>query len=487
VSTLKVANITGILLTFCLGAAILSVAQTFNLVANFGVNDGSAANPSLVQAVNGNFYGTTYEDARFNGLGTIFEVTPSGKLTTIHKFANVDGANPNGGLLQASNGKLYGTTYKAGSNGGGTFFQTTLRGTVTTMYYFCQLSVCNLGDGPVGLPVQGADGNIYGVTEVGGDSNYGTFFKTTPSGTLTTLASFGSGFNAGLYPVQILQATDGNFYGVSIGGGFNFTSGTVFKITPAGQITTLYVLCSVRGTGNECFDGYKPLSLMQAADGNLYGTTLYGGDYTNNSCGVGCGTIFKITPSGTFTTLHSFGEVDGTGPNWLVQGTDGNFYGTTLQGGAFIGGDCPVGCGTVFEMTPSGTVTTLHSFDFFDGSLAYGLTQATNGTFYGTTQGGGSNISGTVFSVSTGLDPFVETIPTVGNVGGAVLILGNNLKGATKVSFNGVAASFQVVSNTEIRASVPAGATTGTVKVVSPGGTLISNVAFRVRENWGHP
>jgi uncharacterized repeat protein (TIGR03803 family) len=247
------------------------------------------------------------------------------------------------------------------------------------------------------------------------------------------------------------------------------------------KLATLYFLCSVRGIANEYLDGDKPMSLIQAADGNLYGTTLYGGDYTGSVCpGSGCGTIFKLTPSGMFTTLHIFVGTDRDGPNWLVQGTDGNFYGTTLRGGAFIGNGCAVGCGTVFQMTPSGTVTTLHSFDCFDGDLAYGLMQPTNGTFYGTTQGGGSGISGTVFSLSMGLGPFVETIPTVGKVGGTVAILGNNLKGTTSVSFNGIVASFPVGSNTEIRASVPAGATTGTVTVVSPSRTLTSNIVFRV-------
>jgi uncharacterized repeat protein (TIGR03803 family) len=484
-SSLHPAKMTCILLSFCVGAAILSSAQTFSLLASFGSNDGSEANPSLVQAVNGNLYGTTYADAQFNGVGTIFEVTASGKLITLHKFITTDGASPNGGLLQASNGKLCGTTYYGG-NGQGTFFRVAPGGAVTTLYTFCQLSACADGDGPRGLPIQGADGNLYGVTEAGGvsggTSDVGTFFRITPSGTLTTLASFGSGFDPALYPVQILQATNGNFYGVSIGGSFDYASGEVFEITPAGQITTLYALCFVPNFGNECFGGYKPLSLIQAADGNLYGTTIYGGDYTGSVCpGVGCGTIFKITPSGTFTTLHIFIGTDGDGPNWLVQGTDGNFYGTTANGGALIGAPgCIIGCGTVFQMTPSGTLTTLHSFEFSEGDEPYGLMQATNGTFYGTTQAGGSDFSGTVYSLSMGLGPFVETIPTSGKVDATILILGNNLKGATNVRFNGVAAAFQVVSNTEIRASVPTGATTGTVAVVSPSGTLNSNVAFRV-------
>jgi uncharacterized repeat protein (TIGR03803 family) len=211
--------------------------------------------------------------------------------------------------------------------------------------------------------------------------------------------------------------------------------------------------------------------LIQANNGVFYGTTAYG-----------LGTIFTITPRGTFTTLHSFDGSDGrglfTGP--LVQATDGNFYGTAGQGGPNNDD------GTIFKISASGTFTMLYNFcaetGCTDGIQPRTLIQATDGNFYGiTANGGGSNQDGTIYRLSVGLGPFVETLPTSGNVGGNVKILGTDLTGATSVTFNGTPAVFTVVSASEITATVPTGATTGTVQVVTPGsGTLSSNVPFRV-------
>ena len=163
----------------------------------------------------------------------------------------------------------------------------------------------------------------------------------------------------------------------------------------------------------------------------------------------------------------------------LVQGTDGNFYGTTSEGASQ---KCPSGCGTVFEITSAGTFTTLHRFDQTDGEYHYaGLVQGTDGSFYGTTRGNaGSHVYGTVFNLSVGLGPFVKTLPTSGNIGAKVTILGTDLTGASSVTFNGKAATFTVVSATEITTTVPKVTTTGTLQVVTPSGTLSSNVAFRV-------
>jgi uncharacterized repeat protein (TIGR03803 family) len=208
----------------------------------------------------------------------------------------------------------------------------------------------------------------------------------------------------------------------------------------------------------------------------LYGTTVGGGAHAR-------GTVFKITPSGTLTTLYSFcsqsGCTDGGHPlAGLVQATDGNLYGTT----AGIG---DVGAGTVFKVTPGGTLTTLYSFCSQSGCTdgddpTAGLFQATNGNFYGTTYSGGGAADGTVFSLFVGLGPFVETQPTSGRVGEAVKILGTGLTGAVRVTFNAHAAAFKVASNSLITTTVPAGATTGPVEVVTPSRTLLSNVPFRV-------
>jgi uncharacterized repeat protein (TIGR03803 family) len=473
-------------LALCAASAIALSAQTLTTLHSFGGPDGAYPLAGLVQATNGYLYGTT-EGGGANAYGvyegTVFKMTPSGALTTLYGFSPpvgtaTEGANPVAGLIQATNGDFYGITEDGGANcfNCGTVFKITPSGALTILYAFPSPYF------PVAGLVQATNGYLYGTTS-GGPS---IVFKITPAGTLTTVYNFcsvnspaectdGADASAGL-----VQATDGNLYGTTaVGGAHGIGSelgpGTVFKITPSGTLTTLY---SFDGS-----DGYYPVAgLVQATDGNFYGTTEYGGAY-------GGGTVFKITPSGTLTTLYSFcaqsGCTDGEYPvAGLVQATDGNFYGTTEYGGANSSGS-GVNAGTVFKITPSGTLTTLYNFcsqsNCTDGYFpCAGLVQATNGYLYGTTYSGGANNKGTVFSLSVRLGPFAETQPTSGKVGAAVKILGTNLKGATRVTFNGTAAVFTVKSASEITTTVPTGATTGTVEVVIPGATLSSNVPFRV-------
>ena len=288
---------------------------------------------------------------------------------------------------------------------------------------------------------------------------------------LTTLHSFAGGPTDGGCPnAELIQATNGKFYGTTEYGGPGY-EGTVFKITSAGVLTTLYGFYQDDG-------GWPSGGVVQDAGGNLYGTTFGGGLYLY-------GTVFKLTPSGTLTGLHNFCAqgwpdcADGFYPDGgLVQATDGNFYGTTLDGGANQDG-------TVFEITAGGTLITLYAFctqaNCTDGRYPHaGLLQATNGNLYGTTSNGGAKDSGTVFSLSMGLAPFVETLPTLGRVGSRIIILGTDLTGATGVSFNGTAATYTVASSTKIKTTVPPGATTGLVTVITPTGTLNSNSLFRV-------
>ena len=234
---------------------------------------------------------------------------------------------------------------------------------------------------------------------------------------------------------------------------------------PTVTFNSLYSFCAQIG----CTDGAFPsASLLQATNGKSYGTTLEGG-------ANGEGTVFSITANGTLNTLHSFDYTDGAYPSGgLIQATNGMIYGTTSQGGANSEG-------TVLSIAPSGALTTLYSFEGADGASPNGtLVQDTNGKFYGTTDGGGYHGDGTIFSLSVGLGLFVKTLAPFGKVGTAVHILGTNLTGATTVRFNGIAATFTVKSKSEITTSVPAGATTGIVKVGKPNGTLSSNVPFRV-------
>jgi uncharacterized repeat protein (TIGR03803 family) len=458
-------------LTLVVAATTGATAQTFKTIYSFcsqsNCTDGGNPYAGLVQATNGHFYGTTNEGTGAYFEGTVFEIAPNGGLTTLHTFSGAEGGGPYAGLVQATSGNFYGTTYFGGAYGYGSVFKITPSGKLTTLHSFDYTD----DDNPYGALVQATNGDFYGTTYGGGTNNvYGTVFKITPSGKLTTLYSFAGTDGGGPY-AGLVQAINGDFYGTTVGGGTN-DYGTVFKITPSGKLTTLH---SFDGT-----DGAYPYAgLVQATNGDFYGTTGESG-----TSGNGYGTVFKITPSGDLMPLHSFAGTDGGNPYaGLAQATSGDFYGTTRYGGANITDCGGIGCGTVFKITPSGKLTTLHSFDRTDGASPYaGLVQATSGDFYGTTDEGGANNYGTVFRLAAGLGPFVKTQPTSGTVGAAVKILGTSLTGATGVTFNGTAAVFKVVSSSEITTAVPTGATTGTVEVTTPKGTLKSNVAFRVTQ-----
>jgi len=384
-----------IVVLFCAAAVIAAPAQGpfFTTLHVFDEADGSYPTGTLVQASDGNLYGTTFQEGAY-GYGTVFKITPSGTLTTLYNFGGTDGAGPSGALVQASDENFYGTTSvgglgnNCGSNGCGTFFSMTPSGMLTTLYSFCSQTACTDGGYPSGL-VQATDGDFYGTTDGGGANGFGTVFKITPTGELTTLYNFCPGGYPcadGMQASGVVQATDGNFYGTTNGGGA-YGNGTVFKINASGTLTSLYSFCSQP----HCPDGTDPgAALVQASDGDFYGTTTAGG------VGQGWGTVFKITAAGTLTTLHRFGVGDGADPAAaLMQATDGNLYGTTYLGGAY-----GYAYGTVFKMTPAGTVTTLHSFNGYDGYRPVaGLAQASDGYFYGTTTLGGEYLSGTVFRV----------------------------------------------------------------------------------------
>lgn len=478
-------------------------AQTFNVLANFSPAVGADPFGSLVQGINGDIYGTADyggNDACQKGCGTVFKTSVAGGLVTLSSLNGTDGFNPPAGVTLAANGKFYGVAYYGGSTGNGTIFQVTQSGTLTTLHNFDNTD----GSEPASTLVQGLDGALYGTTFEGGTNTanefVGTVFRITVGGALTTLYSFCSLNNCadGKNPRgNLLQASNGNFYGTTTAGGFNRGPcsggcGTIFEITPAGKLTTLHKFCSL----SNCADGIVPQTgVVLAPNGNLYGTTEWGGANTCTEVSIdyGCGTVFEITPSGELTTLYNFCSqdncTDGSYPSALILGSDGNLYGTTSSGGVK---DCGLrsGCGTVFEITPSGTLTTLHNFVETDGGAPGGaLLQDTNGTFYGTASIGGANSCvilgldfgcGTFYSLSTGLNPFVEAIPNFAKTGATIGILGSQLNGATSVTFDGVSAVFTVKSGTLIEATVPAGATSGAIQVTTPGGTLSSNAGFQV-------
>ena len=360
----------------------------------------------LVQGSDGNFYGTTQNGGtsgdNYGGYGTVFKVTTNGTLTTLVSFANINGANPQAGLVQGSDGNLYGTTQNGGTNdilygGHGTVFRVATNGVLTSLYSFTGGGV---GGPPQGDLIQGSDGNFYGTRNNGGSSGYGSVFMLATNGTFTTLASFANTNGANPY-AGLVQGSDGNFYGTTVNGGDN-GYGTVFQVTTNGTLTTLASFANTNGANPYA-------GLVQGSDGNFYGTTVSGGDNGN-------GTVFQVTTNGTLTTLVSFAGTNGANPYaGLVQGRDGNFYGTTESGGAYSNPQYYTnpwlnGYGTVFMVTTNGTLTTLHSFGAvthdtgvpFDGGNPYGrLVQGGDGNFYGTANNGGSCGLGTVFMVTT--------------------------------------------------------------------------------------
>jgi uncharacterized repeat protein (TIGR03803 family) len=452
-------------------AAALS-AQTFTTLHNFSGPDGSAPNATLVQGPDGNLYGTSFYGGVHNA-GTLYKITPGGALTTLYIFCSLsncaDGSNPQSALILGPHGSFYGTTDYGGSSGNcsggcGTIFQLG-NGALTTLHSFDGTD----GLTPQGGLVLGADGNLYGTTLLGGAGysglciDYcGTVFTITPTGDFTTLVNFD--YNNGYisYSPLFQSNASADLYGTSYAGGANGV-GEVYQIGTGG----LTILHSFEIPG---LNGDRPIAgLAQDQSGLLYGFTLAGG-------AGGYGTFFSITPSGHLTTLYAFDGTHGGTPLSIpgpALGSDGQFYGTTSAGGAS-------GDGTIFSITTSGVFADLHDFDGTDGEYPTGLAQTTDGVFYGAAAAGGANSDGTVFSVSLGLAPFVQPVPGFGRSGATVHILGSNLTGSTSVTFDGIAASFTVVSPTEIAATVPAGASRGLVQVVTPTTTLASKLPFNV-------
>jgi uncharacterized repeat protein (TIGR03803 family) len=463
-------------LSFYLSACLPAATQVLRTVFTFDGSNGIApASMALIQGIDGNYYGTTMRGGEFSS-GTVFKLSPSGNESVLYSFCSLpncaDGAGPYAGLVQASDGNFYGTTYQGGLYGYGTVFKVTPAGVLTTLYSFCASgSPCAVDGGePTGALIQGSDGNLYGTT--GGDyfdPIQGTVFKMTLDGALTTLHNFCSqpACEDGEWPYAgLVQGADGNFYGTATNGG-NFGQGVIFKMTPTGVLTTIYNFCEQTG----CPDGRDPKGgLALGPDGDFYGTTQLGGTTRIE----GQGTVYKVTPEGVLTTLHRFCEnpIGGFCPDsglptvGLALISNGYFAGTTS--GAF-------NSVTLFAVSSKGLFIQTTKAN----NTTAPLFQGTNGLVYGMANGGTFE-EGSVFSLNAGLGPFVRTTTTFGSVGDPVVILGTNLTGTTSVTFNGTAAQFTVLSASEITTTVPAQATTGLIKVETPSRTVASNLPFTV-------
>jgi uncharacterized repeat protein (TIGR03803 family) len=453
--------------------------------------DSTRANPysGLTLGADGNFYGGTYNGGDF-GFGTVFQITPGGTVTVLHSFALIEGAGPYAPPIQGTDGNFYGTT-TIGGQGFGAVYKVTPAGGFTTLYAFDSTH----GASPFAPLIQGKDGNFYGTTVGGGTTDFGTAFKITPSGALTVLYNFDSTHGSGPYS-PLLQGSDGNFYGTARTGGSKNNGGVVFKLTAAKKpkLTVLYNFDATGATK----DGVRPYAgLVQANDGNFYSVASAGG--TNSA-----GTLYRISSTGVYATLYNFVSATGSLPfATLRQHTNGKFYGEATTGGALGHGalfSFDAGLGPFITISPtSGQVG--QPVDI----LGQSLSQATSvrftpnvaasanvfGDTYMTTAVPNNATTGVVKVLLTHghltsnqkflVTPVVLSFnPPSGPVGTQVVITGNSLKGATKVTFGSKKAIFSVDSYTQITATVPAGAVTGKIQVTTPGGTAVSPTAFTV-------
>ncbi|MGC1371369.1 MAG: choice-of-anchor tandem repeat GloVer-containing protein [Candidatus Sulfotelmatobacter sp.] len=475
--------------------------------------DGENPQAELIQGADGNYYTTTYtggsgscfggSQGAIPGCGAVVKITPAGVLSVVYSFpydsANStapDGLYPAAGLLQAPDGNFYGVaslggtgeTCSTGTFGCGTIFKLTPSGTLTVLHSFCGGNGCGSlptdGSNPLGRLAIGPDGNLYGTTQAGGMNqgvyNAGTIFRISLSGAYQILHLFSGndGTSDGANPVAGLTlGSDGNFYGTTqFGGTSGF--GTIFKMNLAGTVTILQSFAQFDPNGAE-----PEGALIQASDGNLYGTCYSGG-------ANGWGTVFRISKSGSFTKLYDFTQAAGNPGNLpkagLIQASDGNLYGTAWEGGSFTEG-------SIYQVTLAGVVTMQASFDP-NGSTGYApvgaLVQGSDGKIYVTAvSGGGTNSSGVpdqgtidVFDASLPLPKpaILGFIPTSGPIGTKVTIGLGPYIGATVVKFNGTSAVFKVPGSEFISTIVPAGATTGPISVTTPGGTTTSKEKFTV-------
>ncbi len=353
----------------------------------------------LILGPDGNFYGTAGQDGS-GGLGTVFRLTPAGAFTTVADFPAGSGAGPETGLTLGSDGNFYGVLRAGGAFGVGSIYRVTLAGAISTVHDFDSSDPLHPGFPPEAVLTDGGDGFLYGTTRSGGLNSAGTVFRVSTTGAFATVAQLGAVFppGGGMNYGELIRGGDGMFYGV---GSPDFgAGGKIFRVTPGGEVTALADF-----TGSHpSYDGYRPRGgLVQGSDGLLYGTTLLTNEGNFSDEHAGFGTVFRVATSGAVETLVRFAGVGrsaiGSGPTALVAAADGDFYGTTRNGGASEQG-------TVFQLTPDGRFSTLVEFTGSSGETRgdgpRSLIQARDGSLWGTTEAGGLplNNAGTVFKIT---------------------------------------------------------------------------------------
>jgi uncharacterized repeat protein (TIGR03803 family) len=439
-----------------LGAVLLAVgftvhAQTYTPLYDFS-NPGDPSYPGVefgaLQQTLGGYIVTTAGDFVTADGGSAFKMSTTGDISVLQHFPGPNGKFPTGSLTVATDGNFYGTNNYGGQFNYGNIFRLSSSGKLTILHSFTGGAD---GGSPESAPIESEGGDLYGTT-TGGTGCRGTVYRITKSGQFKTLHCFAG--QEGVRPsAPLIQGTDLYFYGTTYRGGPHGL-GSVYRINSNGDFKIMFGFNNTNGA-------HPYAGLVQGNDGNFYGVTTQGGT-------MGGGVVFKMTPGRVVTVLHNFtGGNDGSNPiATLIEGIDGNFYGTTAD------------TGVLFNITPSGNFMTLHSLNLVSTCA---LLQHTNGLLYGVTEIGGRRNAGIFYSFNMGLAPFVTYLRVYGRVGTTVQILGQGFTSGSVARFNGRAAQTTVVNSKYLRAVVPAGATTGYITVTTGNVSLKSNKVFIVR------
>lgn len=447
---------------FLVVITIAAPAQTVSTIYQFS----SGSNPNypagaMAQGRDGNFYGITLSGGGPANQGAIYKISSAGVLTSLHAMAQSDGTTCSG-LTMGTDGNFYGTCHNGGTNDYGTLFKVTSAGVLTVLHNFAAQGSTSDGCEPLAPPIQASNGDFYGTTSFCGASNYGTVYKLTPAGAYSLLYSFQGPPNDTLLPLGLIEGTDGNLWG--LGNGWIISNGGVFKITLAGKESLVYAF-----KGDP--DGAGPYTnLIQGSNGDFYGTTEEGGSAQE-------GTIFQVTAGGKETVLYSFpNQTDGAYPSLpLTQGPNGMLYGAATD---CAGGGCSQA--GLFDITTKGVYKNLYLYPLVCsncGQPEAPLLLSTNGTFYSTTEQGGTG-AGSFYSLSNGYSPFISLVNVTSSAEGAqVGILGQGFSSASVVKFGGTKATTTTLTgSTYILAIVPSGALTGDVTVTT-GSTVLSTLS----------